>query len=541
MAPHAGSMLRPRSLTGSLAGSITDSDSTREPTPATANPNLASAGAVSAAATISAPAPISASADYSSAQRLPHHKVSAFVAKLYAMLQDPKLSHLIWWSRLDDGDSSTFALLPGSAFARSLTSYFKHGNVASFVRQLHMYGFHKVCDSTPPPAPPQESDTEEAADGNDADEKDARAKTADGNDAGTENADADETAAAAGKKADEAAPGKAGADSASNSASPEMKPVDHPVWEFRHSTSKFHKDGEDDLYLIRRRQTSSRSASTVAHAAHGAAASLVAAQAASAMGLPAGIPAGIPAPGPYYAAAPAPYAPAPYAPYPTSMPQQAAMTVDSGPQAAAVPGDNASFSFRPLNRHRYPSVIVDPYAAPPVPPVTFSPAQAAALAVPYYAPRHSLSELQVGNNPYYQYDPAAYYNAAVAGRSASYAAGGAAYRQHVSIRAGPAPTTHSAVQLQPVARSRVETLRASSSASMSSLGSNRDSSVFSNTTLSMSSTSSSIAAPGKASINSLLNKELRKVPKVKVESVGAARDDARAGAESTVKDNAVDK
>lgn len=74
-------------------------------------------------------------------------KVSAFVTKLYTMLHDQTLSHLIWWSRLYQNDHHTFALLPGSEFATCLTTYFKHGNVASFVRQLHMYGFHKVCEA----------------------------------------------------------------------------------------------------------------------------------------------------------------------------------------------------------------------------------------------------------------------------------------------------------------------------------------------------------------------------------------------------------
>lgn len=71
-------------------------------------------------------------------------KKNAFVHKLYSMLNDPELSNLIWWTR--EEDSNTFALSPGKDFANALTRYFKHGNVASFVRQLHMYGFHKVSD-----------------------------------------------------------------------------------------------------------------------------------------------------------------------------------------------------------------------------------------------------------------------------------------------------------------------------------------------------------------------------------------------------------
>ncbi|CUM54463.1 uncharacterized protein AC631_04088 [Debaryomyces fabryi] len=71
-------------------------------------------------------------------------KKNAFVHKLYSMLNDPELVDLIWWTR--EEDSNTFALSPGKDFANALTRYFKHGNVASFVRQLHMYGFHKVSD-----------------------------------------------------------------------------------------------------------------------------------------------------------------------------------------------------------------------------------------------------------------------------------------------------------------------------------------------------------------------------------------------------------
>lgn len=74
----------------------------------------------------------------------PPIKRNAFVHKLYSMLRDEGLSHLIWWTR--DEESSTFALRPSKEFASALTGYFKHGNVASFVRQLHMYGFHKVSD-----------------------------------------------------------------------------------------------------------------------------------------------------------------------------------------------------------------------------------------------------------------------------------------------------------------------------------------------------------------------------------------------------------
>lgn len=76
----------------------------------------------------------------------PPIKKNAFVHKLYSMLSDEKLSHLIWWNE-NSGAKNTFSLLPGKEFSKILSNYFKHGNVASFVRQLHMYGFHKVNDN----------------------------------------------------------------------------------------------------------------------------------------------------------------------------------------------------------------------------------------------------------------------------------------------------------------------------------------------------------------------------------------------------------
>ncbi|GEQ67296.1 hypothetical protein JCM33374_g960 [Metschnikowia sp. JCM 33374] len=77
----------------------------------------------------------------------PPVKKNAFVHKLYSMLNEERISHLIWWSGNPAG--STFSLYPGKEFAYALSKYFKHGNVASFVRQLHMYGFHKVSDPQP--------------------------------------------------------------------------------------------------------------------------------------------------------------------------------------------------------------------------------------------------------------------------------------------------------------------------------------------------------------------------------------------------------
>lgn len=74
----------------------------------------------------------------------PPVKKNAFVHKLYSMLSNSELSHLIWWTGTPE--KNTFSLYPCKEFAAALSEYFKHGNVASFVRQLHMYGFHKVSD-----------------------------------------------------------------------------------------------------------------------------------------------------------------------------------------------------------------------------------------------------------------------------------------------------------------------------------------------------------------------------------------------------------
>lgn len=67
--------------------------------------------------------------------------VPAFLAKLWKMVDNPDTDSLICWT--DEGNS--FCIRNQSEFARSLLPYYyKHSNMASFVRQLNMYGFHKV-------------------------------------------------------------------------------------------------------------------------------------------------------------------------------------------------------------------------------------------------------------------------------------------------------------------------------------------------------------------------------------------------------------
>ncbi|KAG5463509.1 MAG: hypothetical protein BJ554DRAFT_6828, partial [Olpidium bornovanus] len=57
------------------------------------------------------------------------------------MVNDPSSNNLIRWS--EEGD--TFIVRRQEEFAKEvLPRFFKHNNFASFVRQLNMYGFHKV-------------------------------------------------------------------------------------------------------------------------------------------------------------------------------------------------------------------------------------------------------------------------------------------------------------------------------------------------------------------------------------------------------------
>lgn len=68
---------------------------------------------------------------------------TSFVHKLYAMLEDQALDSIIWWH----ANKTSFFVAPNEDFTKVLSHYFKHANVASFIRQLNMYGFHKVSDS----------------------------------------------------------------------------------------------------------------------------------------------------------------------------------------------------------------------------------------------------------------------------------------------------------------------------------------------------------------------------------------------------------
>ena len=65
----------------------------------------------------------------------------SFVAKLYSMLEDDATGNMITWGPSGD----VFSVANPSEFSRIISpSWFKHANWQSFVRQLNMYGFHKV-------------------------------------------------------------------------------------------------------------------------------------------------------------------------------------------------------------------------------------------------------------------------------------------------------------------------------------------------------------------------------------------------------------
>ncbi|XP_071957532.1 heat shock factor protein 1-like [Antedon mediterranea] len=67
--------------------------------------------------------------------------VPAFINKLWMLVEDKVTDDYIEWSET----GTSFCVLDQSGFAKTvLPLYFKHNNMASFVRQLNMYGFRKV-------------------------------------------------------------------------------------------------------------------------------------------------------------------------------------------------------------------------------------------------------------------------------------------------------------------------------------------------------------------------------------------------------------
>ena len=66
-----------------------------------------------------------------------------FLEKLYNILQDKKNNNIIKWNE----DGTKIIILDSIKFANTiLPKNFKHGNYSSFVRQLNIYGFHKIAN-----------------------------------------------------------------------------------------------------------------------------------------------------------------------------------------------------------------------------------------------------------------------------------------------------------------------------------------------------------------------------------------------------------
>ncbi|XP_044027274.1 heat shock factor protein 1 isoform X2 [Siniperca chuatsi] len=67
--------------------------------------------------------------------------VPAFLTKLWTLVEDPDTDALICWSP----SGTSFHVFDQGRFSKEvLPKFFKHNNMASFIRQLNMYGFHKV-------------------------------------------------------------------------------------------------------------------------------------------------------------------------------------------------------------------------------------------------------------------------------------------------------------------------------------------------------------------------------------------------------------
>jgi len=65
-------------------------------------------------------------------------KKGSFIYKVLSILNNPSLNHLIRWN---DGGNAFYVVDQDGLANEVLAKYFKHKNFASFVRQLHFYGF----------------------------------------------------------------------------------------------------------------------------------------------------------------------------------------------------------------------------------------------------------------------------------------------------------------------------------------------------------------------------------------------------------------
>ncbi|KAL2093160.1 hypothetical protein ACEWY4_010472 [Coilia grayii] len=102
----------------------------------TSSNSSSSSRAIQAASMQESPGSIGVDGGYAS-------NVPAFLTKLWTLVEDPDTNHLICWS----ATGTSFHVFDQGRFAKEvLPKYFKHNNMASFVRQLNMYGFRKVVN-----------------------------------------------------------------------------------------------------------------------------------------------------------------------------------------------------------------------------------------------------------------------------------------------------------------------------------------------------------------------------------------------------------
>jgi len=66
--------------------------------------------------------------------------VPPFLTKTFELVSNPETDHIIKWSE----DGSAFLVVDEGGMLELLSLHFKHNKMASFVRQLNVYGFHKM-------------------------------------------------------------------------------------------------------------------------------------------------------------------------------------------------------------------------------------------------------------------------------------------------------------------------------------------------------------------------------------------------------------
>lgn len=179
-------------------------------------------------------------------------QTSSFVHKLYSMLENTDLDDVIWWHT----DQCSFFVSPTEEFTKVLSVYFKHANIASFIRQLNMYGFHKVSDGSTPGSGSRLS-VVSAGGTNHTKDKNGKLdkKGADDSkrEAGSTSTDNSENGSAV---------SSANASRKTSTSSMISTPA---IWEFRHSSSNFRRGNVEGLALIKRRSFRNTNAGKEVH------------------------------------------------------------------------------------------------------------------------------------------------------------------------------------------------------------------------------------------------------------------------------------